>query len=63
MKWAHDIGDLKAVSQNLGHSNLSVTDGVLSVLAKNDVQDRIENLGEEIENNDLSNGVIERIAE
>jgi integrase len=63
LKRAKDIADLKAVSQNLGHSNISITDGTYARLASNDVQDRIESLGEIIENTNFPDDVIERIAE
>jgi integrase len=46
LKLAQDVADLKAVSQNLMHSNLSITDGVYGVLTGRDVQDRISTLGE-----------------
>jgi hypothetical protein len=45
LKKAKDITDLKAVSQNLMHSNLSITDGVYGVLSKSDVRERISALG------------------
>ena len=46
MKWCGDVADLKAVSQNLMHSSLQVTDSIYSVLATEDVQERITRLGE-----------------
>ncbi len=49
--------------QDLGHSNISVTDRVYGVSAKNDVQDQIENLGEKDVDDYLSDKEIERIAE
>lgn len=42
---AKDIADLKAVSQNLMHSSLSVTDGVYGILSTADVGKRIAGLG------------------
>ena len=42
---AKDVGDLKAVSMNLMHSNLSITDGVYGVLSTADVGKRIAGLG------------------
>lgn len=42
---ALDVSDLKAVSMNLMHSNLSVTDGVYGILSTAQVEDRIANLG------------------
>ena len=46
MKLAKDIGALKAVSQNLMHSNLGVTDGVYGVLSGIDVREQIAGLNE-----------------
>ena len=40
-----DIAGLKAVSQNLMHSNLSITDGVYGVLSENNVKEQIKILG------------------
>jgi integrase len=51
---SHDIADLKAVSQNLMHSNLSITDGVYGMLSVDDVGKRIANLGQDTTNTDFS---------
>lgn len=45
LKNARDISDLKAISQNLMHSNLSITDGVYGVLSNLDVRTKITGLG------------------
>jgi hypothetical protein len=45
LKNAKDVSALKAVSQNLMHANLSITDGVYGILSENDVQKQINNLG------------------
>ena len=37
--------DLKAISQNLMHSNLSITDGIYGILSKEDRKNYITNLG------------------
>ncbi len=42
---AQDIGDLKAVSQNLMHSSITITDGVYAILNDDDVERRIAQLG------------------
>jgi integrase len=47
LKLAQNVADLKAVSQNLMHANLSITDGVYGILSGTDVQERIGALGEE----------------
>jgi hypothetical protein len=45
LKQAKDIGDLKAVSQNLMHANIGITDGIYAILSTEDMQDRIASLG------------------
>ena len=40
-----DISKLKAVSQNLMHSNISITDGIYGILSDNDVKEQIASLG------------------
>ena len=49
IKHAKDVQALKAVSQNLMHANLTVTDGIYAILSKEDVQARITSLG--VQNN------------
>ena len=39
------IGDMKAISQNLMHSNLNITDGIYGMLSDDDIQQRIDNIG------------------
>jgi site-specific recombinase XerD len=46
LKRARTIGELKAVSQNLMHSDLTVTNGVYGVLTDSDVQHTIASLGQ-----------------
>ena len=38
----------KAISQNLMHSNLSITDGIYGVLSENDVKGQIAALGKKL---------------
>lgn len=45
LKKAKDIPALKAVSQNLMHANLSVTDGIYGILLGTDVKGEISELG------------------
>jgi len=45
LKNAKDISALKAISQNLMHANLSVTNGVYGVLSKMNVLEQIRRLG------------------
>ena len=49
LKQSKDVADLKAVSQNLMHSNLSVTDGVYGILSTDDIKRRVTAL----ENNNV----------
>ena len=44
LKNPKDISALKAVSQNLMHSKLSITDGVYGILSENDIRGEITNL-------------------
>jgi integrase len=48
IKQAKDIPALKAISQNLMHSNLSITDGVYGILSESDVRAQIASLGQKI---------------
>jgi integrase len=48
LKNAKDISALKAVSQNLMHANLSITDGVYGVLSGMDVKGEIDELGKKL---------------
>lgn len=45
LSMAKDVATLKAVSQNLMHENLTVTDGVYGVLSEVDVAKRVAGLG------------------
>ena len=49
IKNAKDISALKAVSQNLVHADLSITDGVYGILSSLDVKDEITHLGKNIQ--------------
>ena len=46
LKRARTIAELKAVSQNLMHADLTVTNGVYAVLTDDDVQHTIASLGQ-----------------
>ncbi len=48
LKLAKDIAALKAVSQNLMHSNISITDGVYGILSDTDIKGQIAALGKRI---------------
>jgi integrase len=47
LKFARNISALKAISQNLMHSNLSITDGVYGIFSEKEVRKEIISLGEE----------------
>jgi integrase len=49
LKNAKDVSALKAVSQNLMHENLSITDGVYGILSERDVREEIVSLGKKVE--------------
>lgn len=58
LKHSKDIGQFKAVSQNLMHSNLSITDGIYGMLSDLDVQQRIAALGSGGEGGDTKETII-----
>lgn len=43
---ARDVGDLKAISQNLAHSSLTITDQIYAILDDTDVRRRIGRMGQ-----------------
>jgi len=45
IKVANTVAKLKAISQNLMHSNLSITDGIYGILSREDRKNYITNLG------------------
>jgi hypothetical protein len=48
LKNTKDVSVLKAVSQNLMHENLTITDGVYGILSETDVKRQIFTLGNAI---------------
>jgi len=44
LKQARNVPELKAISQNLMHSNLNITDGVYGILSDSDTKSFIANL-------------------
>ncbi|MBN1182212.1 MAG: tyrosine-type recombinase/integrase [Bacteroidales bacterium] len=44
MQRAKDLGDFKAISQNMMHSNLSITDGIYGMFSGEDIKKRITGL-------------------
>jgi hypothetical protein len=55
LKNVKDIPALKAVSQNLMHKNLSITDGVYGILSETDVRVQIVELSKSITNSETYN--------
>jgi hypothetical protein len=47
LKRADNIGQLKAISQNLMHANISITDGIYGGLSDSDINEQITSLTEE----------------
>jgi integrase len=47
LKLAQDMADFKAISMNLMHANMSITDGIYAVLSEQDISERITSLGEQ----------------
>lgn len=45
LKLAKDFGDFKAISQNMMHKSISITDGIYDILSESDVKDQINSLG------------------
>jgi hypothetical protein len=45
IKIAKTVVDLKAINQNLMHSNWSITDGIYGILSREDRKNYITNLG------------------
>ena len=45
LKESQDMADFKAVSMNLMHANMSITDGIYSILSEQDRSERISMLG------------------
>jgi integrase len=54
LKLANTISDLKAISMNLMHSDLKITDGVYAILSDTDVKEKISNLNKIKEEENIS---------
>jgi len=52
LKHADNISQLKAISQNLMHSNISTTDRIYGILSENDMQQEIDSLNTDTKIND-----------
>ena len=63
IKMAKDIAAFKAISQNLMHSNLSITDGVYGMFSEKDIKEQIICLGQNKESRISSGDSIEFMIE
>lgn len=61
LKQARNMTDLKAISQNVMHSSVTITDGIYGNLVTNDVRDTIAHLGQE--RSEAGDGLQERLTE
>jgi len=55
LKRAKNIQALNAVSQNLMHSNISITDGTYGILSETDVRSQIVELGQSVNDGEIEN--------
>ena len=55
LKNAKDVSVLKAVSQNLMHENLTITDGIYGILSETDVRKQISELGQKLDDFQIEN--------
>ena len=62
LKLAQDMADFKAISMNLMHANMSITDGIYAVLTEQDVSERITSLGQSPESEEDLASLLRQIA-
>ena len=63
LKNAQDMADFKAISQNMMHSNLSVTDGIYGIFSEEEVKKRITGLNNNSPDGNLSDTELRKMAE
>ena len=63
LKKGQDMGDFKAISQNMMHSNLSVTDGIYGIFSEKEVKNRITGLSNSHQVGKYSNEELNKLAE
>jgi len=63
LKKAQDMGDFKAISQNMMHSNLSVTDGIYGIFSEEEVKNRITGLNNLPQEGKYSDEELSKLAE
>jgi len=56
MQYAQNYGDIEALSMNLMHSNMGITDGIYAVLSDKDTHERISGFGGPGHSGNNSNG-------
>jgi len=59
---ARDMGDFKAISQNMMHANLSITDGIYGMFSEEEVKNRITGLNNLSQVGSFSPSELEKIA-
>ena len=63
MNNSRSISDYKAVSMNVMHSSMEITDEFYSVLNDNELQKRIQNLGKQLEQAGTDEEILQKIRE
>jgi len=63
MNNSRNISDYKAVSMNVMHSSMEITDEFYSVLNDNELQNRIQNLGKQLEQAGTDEEILQKIRE
>ena len=63
MNNSRSISDYKAVSMNVMHSSMEITDEFYSVLNDNELQKRIQNLGKQLEQAGTDEEILQKIQE
>jgi integrase len=59
---AQDMGDFKAISQNLMHANLSITDGIYGIFSQEEIKNRITGLNNYSEKKMFSDYELNKLA-
>jgi len=63
LKIAIGLGDFKAISKNMMHVNLSITDGIYGMFSQEEVKNRITNLSNAVSNRNFTNDDFEVLAD
>jgi len=62
LKKAQDMGDFKAISQNMMHANLSITDGIYGMFSQEEIKNRITGLNNYSQKTTFSDSDFEKLA-